>query len=153
MQKINGKWLITNTQLRRPRFSREVLKQARPTAASGAAAAGKSRRLLQRGYNPLVWAVARVPARVRTKLLVAFLAIAALLVVVALLGLRVLGQSNARAARLGTLQVRVGGYRELEADAVRPCANCSPCVRARPATTTWLNGGQPTAAASVPEVR
>ena len=94
-----------------------MLTQARPTAASGAAAAGRSRRLLQRGYNPLVWAVARVPARVRTKLLVAFLAIAALLVVVALLGLRVLGQSNSRAARLGALQVRVGGYRQLEADA------------------------------------
>ena len=113
-----------------------MLKQARPTAASGAAAAGKSRRLLQRGYNPLVWAVARVPARVRTKLLVAFLAIAALLVVVALLGLRVLGQSNSRAARLGTLQVRVGGYTELEADAAALRQLLALCAR----TPGYANG-------------
>ena len=49
----------------------------------------------------------------RTKLLVAFLGIAALLVLVALLGLRVLGQANSRAERLGALQVRVAGYQAL----------------------------------------
>ena len=50
--------------------------------------------------------VARAPATVRTKLLVAFLVIAALLVLVGVLGLRVLGQANARVERLGTLQLR-----------------------------------------------
>ena len=47
--------------------------------------------------------VASAPA-VRTKLLVGFLAIAALLVLYDVLGLRVLGQANARVERLGTLQ-------------------------------------------------
>jgi signal transduction histidine kinase len=59
--------------------------------------------------------VARLPAKVRTKLLVSFLAIAALLVLVSLLGLRVLGQSDARVERLDTLQLRAEAYRELAA--------------------------------------
>ena len=63
----------------------------------------------------LVRVVARAPVTVRTKLLFAFLAIAAVLVVVALLGLRVLGQANARVERLGTLQLRSSTYQALEA--------------------------------------
>ena len=59
--------------------------------------------------------VARAPASVRTKLLVSFLVIAALLVLVAVLGLRVLGQANARVARLGTLQARSAQYQALAA--------------------------------------
>ena len=61
--------------------------------------------------------VARLPAKVRTKLLVAFLTIAGLLVVVSLLGLRVLDQGNARVGRLDTLQLRAARYREIEAHA------------------------------------
>ena len=61
--------------------------------------------------------VGRVPATVRTKLLVAFLAIAALLVIVSVLGLRVLGQANARVERLDTLQLRVAQYEGLAAAA------------------------------------
>ena len=61
--------------------------------------------------------VARLPAKVRTKLLVAFLAIAALLVVVSLLGLRVLGQANARVGRLDTLQLRAAAYQAIESTA------------------------------------
>ena len=53
----------------------------------------------------------------RTKLLVAFLAIAALLVVVSVLGLRVLGQANARVERLDTLQLRSASYQAIEAHA------------------------------------
>ena len=56
--------------------------------------------------NPLVRAVGRLPVKIRTKLLVAFAAIAALLVGVAILGLVVLGQSNSRVGALGTLQLR-----------------------------------------------
>jgi signal transduction histidine kinase len=67
--------------------------------------------------NGLVRATARAPVRVRTKLLVAFLGIAALLVVVGFLGLRVLGQSNARVERLGTLQARASTYEALQAQA------------------------------------
>ena len=51
------------------------------------------RRLFTRADNPVVRAVARLPAKLRTKLLVSFLTIAGLLVLVALLGVRVLGQS------------------------------------------------------------
>jgi signal transduction histidine kinase len=67
--------------------------------------------------NRLVRTVARAPAKVRTKLLVAFLVIAALLVVVGVLGLRVLGQANARVERLGELQLRSSTYQVLEAHA------------------------------------
>jgi signal transduction histidine kinase len=65
----------------------------------------------------LAGVVARAPATVRTKLLVAFLAIAALLVVVSVLGLRVLEQANARVERLDTLQLRAATYQSIEAHA------------------------------------
>jgi signal transduction histidine kinase len=51
---------------------------------------------------------------VRTKLLVAFVGIVALFVLVGSLGLRALGQSDARVETLGTLQLRASAYRELE---------------------------------------
>ena len=57
------------------------------------------RRLFTRADNPVVRAVARLPAKLRTKLLAAFLAIAALLVLVSLLGVRVLGEANSRSER------------------------------------------------------
>src|SRR6266545_1193736 len=87
--------------------------------------------LLSGADNPLVRAVGRVPVKVRTKMLVAFAGITALLIVVAVLGLRVLGQANARVESLGTLQLR----------ALR--------VGDDPSLRTYLGGG-PT---SVPEGR
>ena len=75
------------------------------------------RRRGARDESLLVRAVGRAPVGVRTKLLVAFAGIAALLVVVAVLGLRVLGQSNARVATLGTLQLRAAAYQALQAQA------------------------------------
>jgi signal transduction histidine kinase len=60
--------------------------------------------------------VARAPTNLRTKLLVAFLVIAALLVVVGVLGARFLGQSNARVQGLGTLQLRTTQYQALQTD-------------------------------------
>jgi signal transduction histidine kinase len=65
----------------------------------------------------LVRLVAGAPATVRTKLLVAFLTIAGLLVVVSVLGLQVLGQANGRVGRLDTLQLRSSTYQALEAHA------------------------------------
>jgi signal transduction histidine kinase len=62
--------------------------------------------------------VARVPAKVRTKLLISFLAIAGLLLIVSTLGLRVLGQSNARVVNLGALQQRAAAYQAIEAHAL-----------------------------------
>jgi len=67
--------------------------------------------------NRLVDLVARTPATLRAKLLVGFLAIAALLVLVSVLGLLVLGKANARVVGLGTLQLRSSTYQALEAHA------------------------------------
>ena len=78
--------------------------------------------------NLVVRGVGRLPAKVHTKLLIAFAAIAALVVVVGVLGLRVLGQSNDRAARLGVLQERALAYGKLESDtrAIRRILNENP---------------------------
>jgi signal transduction histidine kinase len=81
-------------------------------------AAGVSkRRLLSPADNPLVRAVGRVPAGVHTKLLVAFVGTALLVVVLGVLGLRLLGQANERVATLGTLQQRAFAYGKLQSDA------------------------------------
>ncbi len=77
----------------------------------------EKRRPLSWGDNPLVRAVGRLPAKVHTKLLVAFMGTAALVVVVGLLGLRVLGQSNDRVGSLGALQERASAYGKLQSDA------------------------------------
>jgi len=61
--------------------------------------------------------VARLPANVRTKLLIAFVGTALLLVAVGLLGQRVLGQSNDRVASVGPLQERAVQYSQLQAQA------------------------------------
>ena len=74
-----------------------------------------------RSDNPLVRAVGRMPAKVRTKLLVGFLGIVVLFVAVGTLALGVLSDSNARVERLGAVQQRASAYRGLqtEADQVR----------------------------------
>ena len=76
------------------------------------------RRWLSPGDDPLVRAVARLPARVHVKLLVAFVSTALLVVGVSFLGLRLLGQSNERVATLGTLQERAFAYGKLRSDAL-----------------------------------
>ena len=75
------------------------------------------RRIMRRDDNPLVRAVGRVPAKVHTKLLVAFVATALLVVAVGVLGVRLLGQSNERVESLGELQRRSAAYSELRSDA------------------------------------
>jgi hypothetical protein len=67
--------------------------------------------------NPLAGAIARVPASVNRKLLVAFVGIVVLLVTVGVLGLRVLGDANDRVDTLGNLQQRTGVYQTFQADA------------------------------------
>ena len=69
--------------------------------------------------TPLVRAIGRLPAKVHTKLLVAFLATALLVVVVGLLGLRVLGQSNERVETIRTLQTHAVAYGQLQSDVLR----------------------------------
>ena len=89
---------------------------AEPFAHQDAAAGASKRRLLSPADNPLVRAVGRVPAGVHVKLLVAFVGTALLVVVLGVLGLRLLGQSNERVETLGTLQIRASAYGELRSD-------------------------------------
>ena len=63
-------------------------------------------------YEPLVRAVARVPLPIRAKQLFGTIAVAALLALVAVLGLVALGQSNARGTQLRRLQQQ-GVYEQL----------------------------------------
>jgi signal transduction histidine kinase len=65
----------------------------------------------------LVRAVAGLPVKVRTKLLIAFVGISLLLVAIGLLGQIVLGQSNDRVGSLGALQRRAIAYAQLHRDA------------------------------------
>ena len=92
-------------------MSQEAVQQQ--DTAAGAA----KRRLLSPADNPLVRAVGRVPAGVHVKLLVAFVGTALLVVVLGVLGLRLIGQSNQRVETLGTLQVRAFAYGKLRSDA------------------------------------
>ena len=87
------------------------------TAVHVPRARGAVRRLFTSADNPVVRVVGRLPAKLQTKLLASFLAIAALLVLVSLLGVRVLGQSNFRSEQLRTLQVQQGAYQTLDAQA------------------------------------
>ena len=73
-------------------------------------------RPLSRVDNPLVRAIARLPATVQRKLLIALALIAVLLVAVGLLGLGALNASNDRVTTLGLLPARVASYGELEFD-------------------------------------
>ena len=60
--------------------------------------------------------VARAPAKVHAKLLVAFLAIVILLIAVGAVGLQVLSHSNHRATALVELQRKIAAYRQLQHD-------------------------------------
>ena len=64
------------------------------------------------GWSSLVRRVARLPLSIRAKQLVGTIAVAALLALVAVLGLLALGQSNSRGAELRRLQQR-GVYEQL----------------------------------------
>jgi signal transduction histidine kinase len=74
----------------------------------------ESRQPLSRGDNPLVRAVGRLPAKLHTKLLIAFVGTTVLVIAVGLLGLRVLGHSNERVVSLGELQQRAFAYGKLQ---------------------------------------
>jgi signal transduction histidine kinase len=76
------------------------------------------RGVLSLSDNPLVRAVGRVPLPIRAKFLVPSVATVLLLVILGLLGLRVIGESNDRVVALGQLQQRGTTYRDLQAEAV-----------------------------------
>ena len=69
--------------------------------------------------NLAVDLVSRVPARVQTKLLVAFLAMVALLILLGGVGLRVLSGMNARTEELIELQRKIAAYRQVQHDTTR----------------------------------
>jgi signal transduction histidine kinase len=60
--------------------------------------------------------VAQVPARVQTKLLVAFLAMVALLIVLGVVGLRVLAETDDRTEDLIRLHRKIAAYRQVQQD-------------------------------------
>ena len=76
----------------------------------------------------------------RTKLLVAFLAIAALLVLVSVVGLQVLGRANTRIDHLGTLQLRSATYQALEAYAIDLRQTLGVRAAGTPAVTPYTGG-------------
>jgi signal transduction histidine kinase/CheY-like chemotaxis protein len=68
-------------------------------------------------FRPTNWLArlaARVPVRIRTKLLVSLAAMVVVLVIIGGLGVRVLGESNARFGTLATLQHKAATYRALQ---------------------------------------
>jgi signal transduction histidine kinase/DNA-binding response OmpR family regulator/HPt (histidine-containing phosphotransfer) domain-containing protein len=72
-----------------------------------------------------------LPAKLRTKLLAAFLVVVTLLVVVALLGVRDLSQANSRAQSIRASQTRAAAYQAVETQAsafgylLAPCASAA----------------------------
>ena len=72
--------------------------------------------MMGKSINWLPRLVARVPAKVHAKLLVAFLAIVVLLIAVGAIGLLLLSQSNRRATDLVELQRKIAAYRQLQHD-------------------------------------
>ena len=67
-----------------------------------------------RPINWLARLVARIPARIRSKLLVSLAVMVVVVVIIGGLGLRVLGESNARFGTLVTLQQKTATYRALQ---------------------------------------
>ena len=101
-----------------------------------------TRHPLSWGDNAVARAVGRLPATVHVKLLIAFVGTAVLVMAVGLLGLRVLGQSNDRAERLGALQKRSFSYGKLQSDAYQVRLLLAENVD-EPFYTVWP-GGSPT---------
>jgi class 3 adenylate cyclase/CHASE3 domain sensor protein len=66
--------------------------------------------------NPLVGLVARAPLRLETKLLAAFLAIVALLIVLGAVGHNVLSGAHDRTAELIKLERKIAAYRQIQYD-------------------------------------
>jgi signal transduction histidine kinase len=69
-----------------------------------------------RMMDALVGSISRVPARVQTKLLAAFLAIAILLIMMGGVGLQLLSGVNQRTEELITLQRKIEAYRQVQHD-------------------------------------
>jgi signal transduction histidine kinase len=86
-------------------------------AITHGATAPRTRRLRRAVDNPLVRAIGRLPLPLGTKLIAGFLAVGALLALVAVLALSALSQSNSRGAHLRRLQQRAVYYQLVLTDA------------------------------------
>lgn len=76
----------------------------------------------------LVGWVARLPARVQTKLLIAFLSIVGLLIILGAVGLQVLSRVNDRTTELIKLQRRMAAYRQVQHDATNQLYSISTAL-------------------------
>lgn len=78
--------------------------------------------------NQLIDWVARVPARVQTKLLIAFLTIVGLLIVLGAVGLQVLSGVNEQTQELIKLQRKIAAYRQVQHDTTKQLYNISTAL-------------------------
>src|ERR1700759_4305497 len=107
------------SSLQRPREARPTMgtRIRRPDAlVSGFRLLRRAIDLLVSLRNLAIGFVARIPARVQTKLLVAFLAMVALLVALGVVGLRVLAEADHRTGDLIRLQRKIAAYRQVQRD-------------------------------------
>jgi signal transduction histidine kinase/HAMP domain-containing protein len=96
----------------------------------------RERILAATGWLPRL--IARIPASVHAKLLLAFLATAALLIILGGVGLKVLSGVNSRAEDLVKRQERIGAYRQFQHDVSLP-SSWSWNERTLSATLAQLN--------------
>jgi len=94
--------------------------------------------------NPFVHLVARMPARVQSKLLAAFLAIVMLLIIVGAVGLQVLSGVNERTEELIKLQRKIEAYRQVQHDTTSQLYSVSTALlfaddQSLPSTLRQLN--------------
>lgn len=80
--------------------------------------------------NPLVEAIARVPVRVQSKLLFAFLAIVFTLIIFGTVGLDILSGMNERNKELVSLQQKIVAYRNVQHDTTRQLYNVTSVLLA-----------------------
>ena len=78
--------------------------------------------------NRLVGWVARLPARVQTKLLIAFLTIVGLLIVLGAVGLQVVNGINSRTEELIKLQRKIAAYHQVQHDTTNQLYNISTAL-------------------------
>ncbi|TBY74418.1 GAF domain-containing protein [Rhizobium leguminosarum bv. viciae] len=79
----------------------------------------------------LIGWVARLPARVQTKLLIAFLSIVGLLIVLGAVGLQVLSGVNAQTTELIKLQRKIAAYRQVQHDTTNQLYSISTALLLR----------------------
>jgi signal transduction histidine kinase len=82
------------------------------------------------GRDALVGYVGRIPARIRTKLLAAFLLIELLLVALGAIGLLALREVGQRAGDLASLQHKIDAYRQMQHDTLRQLYGVSAALAA-----------------------